>query len=111
SSSAPSPRSAAGWPDDLQQHPVDDHQKTQDSERTRKSGAIVAAYCRGDTGDAAASSPENGSTETQSSPRAPGLRSAVGRPAGTPAALDLASAPRQAGRDFRVFTGRATAPG
>jgi hypothetical protein len=87
---------------------VDDHRKTQNSGRTRKAGVIVAALCCGGAGDAAARSRESGATEAQSSPRAPDSRPVARPPAGTPAALDLASAPRRVGRDFRAFTCRAT---
>jgi hypothetical protein len=69
---------------------------------------MVAALCCGDAGDAAARSRESGATEAQSSPRAPDSRPVARPPAGTPAALDLAGAPRRAGRDFRAFTCRAT---
>src|SRR6266581_3766236 len=87
---------------------VDDHQKTQNSERTRKSGVIVAALCCGGAGELTDSSLESGATEAQSGPGSPASRPAVRPPAGKPAALDSAGAPRRAGRVFRVFTCRAT---
>jgi hypothetical protein len=87
---------------------VDDRQKARNPERSRKSGAIVAVLCRARRGRRGGDAAKSGPREAQSSHRAPDHALAVRPSADTPSAIDPAGAPRQAGRVFRVFTGRAT---